>query len=79
MPKQRNHGRVKETAGAKGRTAANARRRAGQTHDCPTPKDWAWLDAISGSLDADMIEAALDQPPQQDRPNLETLFPSGEK
>jgi len=78
MPKQRNRGRVKETGGAKRWTATNARRR-GDTRNGPMPKDWAWLDAISGPFDADMIEAALEQPVQQDRPDLEKLFPSGGK
>jgi hypothetical protein len=33
--------------------------------------DWSWLDAISGPLDPDMIEAAL----EQHRPALDALFP----
>ena len=41
----------------------------------PVPKDWSWLDAISGPLDPDMIEAAREQPPEQKRPDLDKLFP----
>jgi len=41
----------------------------------PVPKDWSWLDAISGPLDSDMIEAAREQPPEQERPELDKLFP----
>ena len=40
----------------------------------PPPKDWVWLDAITGPLDSDMIEAALEQPMQQERPELDKLF-----
>jgi antitoxin VapB len=41
----------------------------------PVPKDWSWLDAISGPLDPDMIEAAREQPAEQERPGLDKLFP----
>jgi antitoxin VapB len=37
-------------------------------------EDWAWLDAISGKLDDDFIEAANDRPQQQQRPALDQLF-----
>lgn len=40
----------------------------------PLPKDWSWLDAVSGPLDRDMIEAAREQPTQQKRPGLGKLF-----
>lgn len=40
----------------------------------PIPADWAWLDALSGRLDDDCIEAAMEQPPMQERPELDELF-----
>ncbi|HEU4825367.1 MAG TPA: type II toxin-antitoxin system VapB family antitoxin [Dongiaceae bacterium] len=40
----------------------------------PLPKDWTWLDAISGPLDADMVEAARKQPAPQRRRGLDKLF-----
>ncbi|MEK8088980.1 antitoxin [Thermithiobacillus plumbiphilus] len=40
----------------------------------PIAKDWAWLDAIIGSLDADFVQAAGEQPDPQDRPGLDSLF-----
>ncbi len=40
----------------------------------PLPKDWAWLDAISGPLDADMVEAAREQPAPRKRRGLDKLF-----
>jgi len=52
------------------------KRRGGQLGRTIASKNWAWPDAISGPLDVDMIEAALEQPPRQDRPDLESLFPS---
>ena len=42
----------------------------------PLPDTWAWLDAIKGKLDADFVEAALDQPEPTERPDLEKLFES---
>ena len=36
--------------------------------------EWAWLDKLSGSVDADFEAAALEEMPQQDRPELDTLF-----
>jgi len=48
------------------------RRRAGRMMQST---DWAWLDAITGPLDPDMIAAALEQPAQQLRPGLDQLFP----
>lgn len=42
----------------------------------PIPEDdWAWLDAISGKLDDDVIEAINEPVPQQERPELDKLFP----
>lgn len=40
----------------------------------PIAENWEWLDAISGQLDADAAEAAAEQPPGQDRPELQKLF-----
>ena len=36
--------------------------------------DWAWLDAIAGTLDEDFIQAVDERPSQQERPALEELF-----
>jgi hypothetical protein len=52
-------------------SAGTAHRPAAQ----PATKDWSWLDAISGPLDPDMVEATLGQPPEQHRPGLDKLFP----
>ena len=40
----------------------------------PLPNDWSWLDTVSGPLDPDMIDAAREQPPQQERRGLDKLF-----
>lgn len=40
----------------------------------PIAEDWAWLDAITGSLDEDFVQAASEQPDPQDRPGLDSLF-----
>jgi antitoxin VapB len=40
----------------------------------PIPTDWSWLDALSGPLDADFCEAAMEQPPAQERPALDEAF-----
>ena len=40
----------------------------------PIVDDWAWLDAIKGKLDDDFIAAVNEQPPQQERPELDELF-----
>lgn len=40
----------------------------------PLPTDWAWLDVVAGTFDRDAAEAALEQPSQQDRPELDELF-----
>lgn len=40
----------------------------------PVATDWAWLAAVTGQLDEDAAQAAADQPGQQDRPALDTLF-----
>lgn len=36
--------------------------------------DWAWLDKLSGTVDADFEAAALEEMPQQQRPELDKLF-----
>ena len=40
----------------------------------PTPKDWAWLDTITGPVDDDVISAVNEDVPQQDRPGLDDAF-----
>jgi antitoxin VapB len=40
----------------------------------PLPTDWAWLDAVVGTFDRDAAESALEQPGQQERPELNELF-----
>ncbi len=39
----------------------------------PIAKDWAWLDAITGPLDDDFVQAANEEPPAQQRPELDTF------
>jgi antitoxin VapB len=39
----------------------------------PIAKDWAWVDAVVGPLDADFVQAATEQPDQQQRPELDRL------
>lgn len=40
----------------------------------PIPADWAWLDALSGAVDADFQEAATALVPPQARPELDSAF-----
>ena len=42
----------------------------------PIANDWAWLDELSGPLDADFLQAveADRQAPAQERPELDSLF-----
>lgn len=40
----------------------------------PIAHDWAWLDALVGPLDADLQQAASEQPAAEDRPDLDQLF-----
>jgi antitoxin VapB len=40
----------------------------------PVARDWAWLDALRGTLDADVEHAAGEQPAPRRRPELETLL-----
>jgi antitoxin VapB len=42
----------------------------------PLPKNWDWLDNLPpGQFDADFIRAVNEQPDQQERPELDKLFP----
>jgi len=41
----------------------------------PVAGDWAWLDALVGKIDDDVIEAINEPVPQQERPELDKLFP----
>ncbi|MFD2262255.1 antitoxin [Lacibacterium aquatile] len=40
----------------------------------PIAQDWAWLDAVTGPVDADFADAAADQPEPQRRPGLDDIF-----
>ncbi|TIR26924.1 MAG: AbrB/MazE/SpoVT family DNA-binding domain-containing protein [Mesorhizobium sp.] len=40
----------------------------------PIAQDWAWLEQVTGTLDDDFIEAALDRPAEQNRPDLDDVF-----
>ena len=40
----------------------------------PVSTDWAWLDALTGKLDADFVSGAVEQPAPQSRAALDTLF-----
>ena len=40
----------------------------------PIVNDWSWLDALSGSVDADFERAALERTEEQHRPGLEDVF-----
>jgi antitoxin VapB len=42
----------------------------------PLPDSWSWLDAITGTLDKDFVEAAQEQPQATERPEIEKLFGS---
>ena len=41
----------------------------------PIPEDWAWLDALSGRFDDDFLAAINEPVEQQERPELDKLFP----
>ncbi len=41
----------------------------------PIADDWEWLDHLPGKFDDDFIEAVNEQPAQQERPELDKLFP----
>ncbi|MEN9314273.1 MAG: hypothetical protein RIS35_666 [Pseudomonadota bacterium] len=40
----------------------------------PIAHDWRWLDALTGALDADFQQAVSEQPPPEERPELDRLF-----
>ena len=40
----------------------------------PIAHDWAWLDALAGTVDADFQRAADEQPAAENRPELSRLF-----
>jgi antitoxin VapB len=40
----------------------------------PASEDWAWLDALSGELDEDFVEATEERMAPQQRPALDRLF-----
>ena len=40
----------------------------------PIKGDWDWLDAVTGPVDDDFAEAALEQPRPQERPGLDDPF-----
>lgn len=41
----------------------------------PIADDWAWLDHLPGKFDDDFIAAVNEQPAEQERPELDKLFP----
>ena len=41
----------------------------------PVTNNWSWLDAIAGNLDADFVDAVNTKSEQQQRPELDKLFP----
>lgn len=51
------------------------RRRGNQVILEPIPKNWDWLDALVGPVDEDFARAVQEQPNQQQRPELDELFP----
>jgi antitoxin VapB len=51
------------------------RRRGDQVILEPIATDWAWLDALVGPVDEDFARAVDEQPEQQQRPELDELFP----
>jgi antitoxin VapB len=40
----------------------------------PIAEEWSWLDCLVGKLDDDFVEAANEQPEQQERPALDEAF-----
>ncbi len=42
----------------------------------PLPDSWSWVDEIAGTLDDDVVEAALEQPQMIERSDLATVFQS---
>jgi antitoxin VapB len=39
----------------------------------PVARDWAWLDAVVGPVDADFEAAAAEEPGEQERPGLDVF------
>ena len=44
---------------------------ARKTSDTTRVEDWAWLDALAGTLDEDFVQALNEKIPEQERPALE--------
>ena len=40
----------------------------------PIPTDWLWLDELSGSIDADFVQAAAEQPKIAPLTDIDQLF-----
>ena len=40
----------------------------------PIAEDWAWLDAVAGTFSDDFFAEGRQQPAEQHRPELDTLF-----
>ncbi len=40
----------------------------------PMADDWQWLDEMNGKLDNDFIAAVNERTPEQERPDLDSLF-----
>ena len=39
----------------------------------PVPDDWSWLDTISRPIDEDFLEAVVEKPEEQVRPELDVF------
>jgi antitoxin VapB len=53
----------------------NVRRHGDQLILEPKSDDWGWLDRIAESFGKDFMADGREQPDNQERPQLETLFP----
>ncbi len=40
----------------------------------PIPRDWAWLDSVAGAVSEDFMKEGREQPPMQERPELDKAF-----
>jgi antitoxin VapB len=40
----------------------------------PVAHDWAWLDAVAGTLDQDFVQATREKPRQNARPAVDKFF-----
>ncbi|HEY8160780.1 MAG TPA: type II toxin-antitoxin system VapB family antitoxin [Methylocystis sp.] len=40
----------------------------------PIPKNWAWLDAVAGTVSEDFLKEGRQQPPMQERTGLDEAF-----